>query len=158
MADMVKIRSTTDRTISLFDPTIPVRKTFAKRGAIATIERDKLVQLYFNSSLEDALRSGTLVIDDKNFLYEVGYITDAEEKVEAYELTPTLMKRCIGVMPLAELMVELKKMSLDQIKELADYAVLNNTELKMDRIDVLSKASGKNILKAIELHRADQEV
>lgn len=158
MADMVKIRSTTDRTISLFDPTIPVRKTFAKRGAIATIERDKLVQLYFNSSLENALRSGTLVIDDKAFLYEVGYITDVEEKVETYELTPTLMKRCIGVMPLTELVAELKKMSLDQVKELADYAVLNNTELKMDRIDILSKASGKNILKAIELHRADQEV
>lgn len=158
MADMVKIRSTTDRTISLFDPTIPVRKTFAKRGAVATVERDKLVQLYFNSSLENALRNGTLVIDDKTFLYEVGYITDVEEKVETYELTPTLMKRCIGVMPLAELVVEIKKMSMDQIRELADYAVLNSAELKMDRIDVLSKASGKNILKAIELRRADQEV
>lgn len=158
MADMVKIRSTTDRTISLFDPTIPVRKTFAKRGAVATVERDKLVQLYFNSSLEDALRNGTLVIDDKTFLYEVGYITDVEEKVETYELTPMLMKRCIGVMPLVELVAEIKKMSMDQIRELADYAVLNSADLKMDRIDVLSKASGKNILKAIELHRADQEV
>jgi hypothetical protein len=158
MADMVKIRSTTDRTISLFDPTIPIRKTFAKRGAVATVERDKLVQFYFSSSLEDALRNGSLVIDDKNFLYEVGYITDTEEKVNTYELTPILMKRCIGVMPLAELVGELKKMSIDQIKELADFAVLNHNELKMDRIDVLSKASGKNILKAIELRRADQEV
>lgn len=158
MADMVKIRSTTGRTISLFDPTIPIRKTFAKRGAVVTVERDKLIQFYFSSSLEDALRNGSLVIEDKDFLYEVGYITDVEEKVNTYELTPTLMKRCIGVMPLAELVSELKKMSLDQIKELADFAVLNHNELKMDRIDVLSKASGKNILKAIELHRADQEV
>ena len=157
MADMVKIRSTTDSTVSLYDPTIPVRKVFEKRGAVAVVEKDKLMQMYFNSSLEGALRKGILVIDDKDFLYEVGYITDRDEQIEQLELTPTLMKRCIGVMPIAELTSTLKKMSLHQIQALADYAVLNHTELRMDRIDLLSKASGKNILKAIELHKAEQE-
>lgn len=155
MADMVKIRSTTDSTVSLYDPTIPVRKVFEKRGAVAVVEKDKLTQMYFNSSLEGALRKGILVIDDKDFLYEVGYITDRDEQIEQLELTPTLMKRCIGVMPIAELTSTLKKMSLHQIQALADYAVLNHTELRMDRIDLLSKASGKNILKAIELHKAE---
>ena len=157
MADMVKIRSTTDGTISLYDPTIPVRKVFERRGAVAIVERDKLIQMYFNSSLEGALRSGLLAIDDKDFLYEVGYITERDEKVEQLDLTPALMKRCIGVMPMAELSSLMKKMSVTQVQELADFAVLNHTELRMDRIDLLSKASGKNILKAIELHRADQE-
>ena len=157
MADMVKIRSTTDGTISLYDPTIPVRKVFERRGAVAIVEKDKLIQMYFNSSLEGALRGGLLAIDDKEFLYEVGYITEKDEKVEQLELTPALMKRCIGVMPIAELSSLMKKMSVAQVQELADFAVLNHTELRMDRIDLLSKASGKNILKAIELHRADQE-
>ena len=157
MADMVKIRSTTDGTISLYDPTIPVRKVFERRGAVAIVEKDKLIQMYFNSSLEGALRGGLLAIDDKEFLYEVGYITEKDEKVEQLDLTPALMKRCIGVMPIAELSSLLKKMSVAQVQELADFAVLNHTELRMDRIDLLSKASGKNILKAIELHRADQE-
>lgn len=157
MADMVKIRSTTDSTVSLYDPTIPVRKVFEKRGAVAVVEKDKLTQMYFNSSLEGALRKGILVIDDKDFLYEVGYITDRDEQIEQLELTPSLMKRCIGVMPITELTSTLKKMSLHQIQALADYAVLNHTELRMDRIDLLSKASGKNILKAIELHKAEQE-
>ena len=157
MVDMVKVRSTTDSTISLYDPTIPVRKILEKRGAIVTIERDKLIQLYFNSSLESALRNGTIVIEDKDFLYEVGYITDKEEKIEQLELTPNYMKRCIGVMPIAELAAALKKMSKQQIQTLADFAVLNHVDLRMDRIDLLTKASGKNILKAIELHKADQE-
>lgn len=155
MADMVKIRSTTDNTISLFDPTIPVRKTFEKRGAVVTIERDKLVQLYFNSSLENALRNGSLVIDDKDFLYDVGYITSKEEEIQQLEINPAFMKRCISVMPLAELSAALKKMNVSQIHALADFAVLNNADLRMDRIDLLSKASGKNILKAIELRKAD---
>ena len=78
MADMIKIRSTTDTTISLYDPTIPVRKTFEKKGAVAIIEKDKLIQMYFNSDLEAAMRAGLLIIEDKDFLYEVGYITEKE--------------------------------------------------------------------------------
>ena len=157
MADMIKIRSATDSTVSLYDPTIPVRKVLEKKGAVAIIEKDKLIQLYFNSSLETALRAGMLVIDDKDFLYEVGYITDKDEAVQGIELTPTLLKRCIGVMPIAELTQTLKKMSRYQIQELVEYAIENNQDLKMDRIDLLSKISGKNILKAIELRKADQE-
>ena len=48
-------------------------------------------------------------------------------------------------------------LSGNQIVELADYAITNFSKLKMDRIDVLSRVSGKNILKAIELHKAAQE-
>lgn len=157
MADMVKVRSATSGTISLFDPTIPINKVWEKRGAIVPVEREKLIQLYYGSSLKDALDSGLLIIDDKDFLYEVGYISEPEEALHAVELTPTLMKRCISVMPVAELKNTLRTLSKSQIQELAEYAITNYDDLRMDRIDVLSKASGKDILKAIELYRKAQE-
>ena len=158
MADMIKIRSTTDTSVSLYDPTIPVRKSFEKKGAVAMVEKDKLIQLYFNSDLETALRAGLLAIDDKDFLVEVGYILDKEEVIEQIDLTPAYMKRCIGAMPVTELAAALKKMSKYQIQELAEYAIQNSAELRMDRIELLDKVSGKNILKAIELLKADKEV
>ena len=158
MADMIKIRSTTDASISLYDPTIPVRKNFDKKGAVAMIEKDKLIQLYYNSELETAMRAGLLVIDDRDFLVEVGYIIDTNETIETIDLNPTFMKRCIGAMPVAELATNLKKMSKYQIEELVEYAMQNSKELRMDRIELLGKVSGKNILKAIELLKADQEV
>ena len=154
MADMIKITSNTDSTISLYDPTIPVRKSFSKKGAIAMIEKDKLIQLYYTSDLEAAMRAGLLIITDKDFLTEVGYITE-EEKTEVIELTPAFMKRCISVMPLTELTSELKKMSTYQIQELVEFAIVNNKDLRMDRIELLGKISGKNILKAIELLKAE---
>lgn len=157
MADMVKVRSATDVTVSLFDPTIPIRKIWEKRGSIVPIERDKLIQLYYNSSLRDALLNGTLVIEDKGFLYEVGHISDPDEFISTVELTPALMKRCISVMPVTELKNTLKTLSKYQIEELAEYAITNHNDLRMDRIDLLSKASGKDILKAIELYRKAQE-
>lgn len=158
MADMIKIVSNTDTTVSLYDPMIPVRKSFSKKGAVAMIEKDKLIQLYYTSDLEAAMRAGLLVITDRDFLLEVGYITEEEEKAPAVDLTPAYMKRCIGVMPLAELTSELKKMSTYQVQELVEFAIANNKDLRMDRIELLGKVSGKNILKAIELLRAEQEV
>ena len=44
---MIKIRSTTDTSVSLYDPTIPVRKSFDKKGAMAIIEKDKLIMIHF---------------------------------------------------------------------------------------------------------------
>ena len=157
MADMVKVRSATDVTVSLFDPTIPLRKTWEKRGAIIPIERDKLIQAFYNSSLEACLRNGTLVIDDKQFLYEIGFISDMAEAVPVFEMTKAIMDKMISTMPLWEVEKTIKSLSSTQIGELAEYAITNYTNLKMDRIELLTKYSGKNILKAIELYRASQE-
>ena len=157
MADMVKVRSATDVTVSLYDPTIPLRKSWEKRGAVIPIEREKLVQAFYNSSLEDCLRNGTLVIDDKSFLYEVGMIESVQAPAPSFEMTTTLMDKMISTMPLWEIQNTLKSLSNTQIAELAEYAITNHKNLKMDRIDLLSKYSGKNILKAIELFKAAQE-
>lgn len=157
MADMVKVRSMTDSTVSLYDPTIPINKVWTKRGAIVPIEREKLIQLYYSTELQAALNCGLLAIDDKNFLYEVGYISDPDEFINTIELTPALMKRCISAMPVAELKNTIKTLSKPQVAELAEYAITNHNDLRMDRIDLLSKASGKDILKAIELYKKAQE-
>ena len=157
MADMIRIKSLSDSMISIYDPTIPINKLLEKRGAIVVVEKEKLIQLFFNSGLETLLRSGMISIEDNNFLYEVGFLTDPKEKVNAIELTPALMKRCISAMPLHELKIYLAKFSSFQLEELAEFAVANHNDLKMDRIDLLTKFSGKNILKAIELHKQDQE-
>lgn len=156
MVEMVKIRSTTDATISLYNPMIPLNKVWKKRGAVCHIERDKLLQVYYTSALEKLVRQGALVIEDRSFLVEVGFIQEEEEPV-SFELTPQLMKRYISVMPLSELEIEIKKLSEFQLNELATYAIENNNDLRMDRIDLLTKACHKNILKAIELYRKAQE-
>ena len=73
-------------------------------------------------------------------------------------LTDAFLTRLIKTMPAAEVKMALAKLSRSQLEELADYAVEHYTELQMDRIDILSKATGKNIMKAIEHYRKAQEV
>lgn len=157
MIDIIKVRSATDTTVSLYDPMIPLRKTWEKRNAVALIERDKLMQAYFNTSLESCIRNGTLIIEDKQFLIDVGYINEMSDNITPIEMTKSFMDKMISSMPLWEVEKNLKQLSKTQISELVEYSINNYNNLKMDRIDLFTKYSGKNILKAIELYKRAQE-
>lgn len=156
MANMIKVRSASDFTLVINAPEIPLVKTWNKRGAVYPIDKDALIQAYYSTSLEELIRKGMLVVDDKQFLIEVG-LAEEENTMMAIELTPALKEKCINAMPLWELEQTLGKLSEYQISELAEYAIENHTKMKMDRIELLGKASHKNILKAIELYKAAQE-
>ena len=157
MVDMVKVRSASDSSLVLYAPEIRLSKIWTKRGMTHPIDREILIQAYFSTCLESLMRKGLLIVEDKQFLIDVGLITEETEELPTIELTPVLMKRIISLMPLVEVKEILKKLSKDQVVELADYAVKNFAELKMDRIDIISKISGKNILKAIELNKSQEE-
>ena len=156
MADMIKVRSASDATIVINSPETMMVKTWNKRNAFHFVARDILLQSYYNSSLEYLVTKGLLIIEDKEFLKEVGLVVEDEEPM-VIELTEELTKKCLGAMPLWELQKTLDKLSEHQINDLVQYAVEHNADLKMDRIEILSKASHKNILKAIELYKASQE-
>jgi hypothetical protein len=98
-----------------------------------------------------------LTTNDVEFLKEVG-LMEEDGTANVVVLTEALLTRLIKTMPIAEVKMELTKLSRTQLEELADYAVEHYTDLQMDRIDVLSKATGKNIMKAIEHYRKAQEV
>lgn len=155
MANMIKVRSASDFTLVINAPEIPLVKTWNKRGAIYPIDKDVLIQAYYSTSLEELVRKGLLIIEDKEFLVEVGLAE--EDDTVAIELTPALKEKCISTMPVWELEKTLGQLSEYQISELAEYAIANHTKMKMDRIELLGKASHKNILKAIELYKAAQE-
>ena len=156
MADMIKVRSASDSTVVVSSPSTMVNKTWAKRNSFHMISRDALLQTYYNSCLEKLVLKGILVIEDKDFLREVGLLEEEDAPV-VFELTETIMKKCISTMPMWELEQTIGKLSEHQIADLVNYAIQHHSDLKMDRIEILSKASRKNILKAIELYKAAQE-
>ena len=156
MADMIKVRSASDATIVVNSPATMLVKTWNKRGAFHLISKDTLLQSFYNSSLEYLIKKGMLIVEDKDFLIEVGLI-EADAENTYIELTEAMMKKYLGIIPVFELEANLKKLSSHQISDLVNYAIAHSTEMKMDRIELLSKYSNKNILKAIELYKADQE-
>ena len=155
--NMIKVKSASDWTLVVSVPYLSLHRRWEKRGQIHLIDRQTMVHAYYDAGVESLVSKGALIIEDVEFLRNVGLLDEETNKSVVYELTDAMKTRLIKVMPLQEVASELSKMSQLQIAELADYAITNYTELKMDRIDLLSKTSGKNIMRAIELYRASQE-
>ena len=155
--NMIKVKSASDWTIIVSIPYLSLHRRWEKRGQVHLIDRQTMIQAYYDASVESLISKGALIVEDVEFLRSVGLLDEETKKSVVYELTDAMKARLIKVMPLQEVAAELQKMSSLQISELADYAITNYVDLKMDRIDLLSKASGKNIMKAIELYRASQE-
>jgi hypothetical protein len=155
--NFVMVRSASDWTLVVNVPHLSLHRLWTKRGQKFPIERSVLLQAYYSPAVETLFREGALITDDQDFLREVGLL-DENEKSVVYELTENMKHRIIKLMPLSEVKKELAKMSHGQLEELADYAIMNYTELMMDRVDLLSKVTGKNIEKAIINYKASLEV
>lgn len=154
--NMIMVRSASDWTIVIDIPYLNLHRVWTKRGQKYPVDRAVLLQAYYDNAVEALFKKGALVVDDKDFLREVGLL-DAEDKSVVYELTENMKQRLIKLMPLSEVKKELAKMSDSQLDELGDYAVTHYVDLGMDRIDLLSKATGKNILVAIKNYKDSME-
>ena len=157
MENMVMVKSASDYTLVVNVPELSLHRTWKKRGAQYPIDRNLLIQAYYDPGVESLFRNGMLTTNDVVFLKEVG-LMEEDGTSEVSPLTEQMINRLIRNMPLGEFKMELKKLSRTQLEELADYAVEHYNELQMDRVDALSAATGKNILKAIEHYRKAQEV
>ena len=155
--NMIMVTSASDFTLVINVPDVPLRKSWNKRGSKLPIDRKLLMQAYYDPSVEALFKEGMLTTDDTEFLKDVGLMTD-DGATEIVHLTTNYLTRLIKTMPALEVKKELTKLSRTQLEELADYAIEHYTELQMDRIDILSEATHKNIMKAIEHYRKAQEV
>ena len=153
---MIMVKSASDSTLVVFIPELGLNKTWTKKGMRLPIARDILMQACYDDSVMGLIASGMLVIEDKPFLIEAGFMS--EEQIDnLVELTETYLRRLIKNMPLSELKKEVTKLSRSQIEEVANYAIEHYTDLAMDRVDLLAKISGKDMMQAIANYKAAQE-
>jgi hypothetical protein len=150
------VRSASDYTVVVNVPHIPLQRVWQKKGAKYPFDRNTMIQAYYDPSVEALFKEGKLVTDDEKFLVEVG-LKEEGEPSPVVELTDTLKTRLIKAMPVAEVENELKKLTRSQIEELVDYAILHYQDLAMDRVDLFTRVSGKNVMEAIRNYKLSQE-
>ena len=154
--NLVAVVSASDCILVMNVPELNLARTWTKRGMKFLIDRDLLEQAFYKLSVETMFRTGELVTDDKQFLMDVGLLDENEQPL-VDPLTEQKMLRLIKNMPLFEFKAELEKLTRYQIQDLADFAIIHYNDLALDRIDVLSKASGKDMLRAITNYKAAEE-
>lgn len=155
--NFVMVRSASDWQLVMDVPHLNLHRVWTKSGQQYPIERMALIQAYYQPAVEALFTDGSLVTDDRDFLREVGLLDEESQAPRIYELTDNMKMRLIKLMPVSEVKKELAKMSPSQIAEVADFAIVNYESIVMDRIDLLSEASGRDIMKAITNYKAAKE-
>ena len=158
MSDKVVVENMIGSPVGFKMPGSAIIKMWEKKGQKLSFKRDELIEAYYIPGVEYFFTHGILYTDDMEFKKAVGLEPeDAEEPVNVVKLDENLKRRMIGPMPVAEFTEEIKKLSYDQRQELIGYIVDHPDELKFEKVDIIDKACSTNILKVLEIHKAEQE-
>ena len=148
MENMVNIKSTVKALVSINVPTLNLRRSWPKKGAIQKIPFDVLEQAYFEPGVEYLFKTGVLYIEDMEVKRALGLEDpEAEAPTAIIDLTDDYMKKLLTATPLKDFREEVEKLSHEQIKELVQFAVdLGVTDYH--RCKLLQEKTGFDVMKA----------
>ena len=155
--EMVTVVSTVNGLVGIYLPDLRFKKEWARKGQKQQIDKDLLQDIMYDPGSEYMFRTGMLYIEDMDIKKEIGLEPeDATEPVNIIVLDEKQLNRYLTVMPLHEFKENVKKLSIEQAKNLVDYAVQKET-ITFDKAEFLEKITGLNAMSMIQLNRKNKE-
>lgn len=153
----VKVISTAIGEVSVNQPSIPFQAIWPSKGSARPIEQDVIEQLMYTPGFEYMIRTGILYIEDMNAKKELGIEPeDATEPVNVIVLSDADKRKYLTVYSLDKFKENIKKLSYEQVCDLADYAIENKIA-DFDKCEIIEKICHKDIIQAIRLSKANKE-
>lgn len=154
---LVMIESLTKGSVSIRIPDLNLKRVWEKKGAKKPIEFGVLQQAIYDPGVEYMFTQGILGIDDLDIKIALGLEPEgATKSVNIIILTDKEREKLWRESSKDEFLAQLKKLSNEQMQQLADYAISNEI-MNMDKSNMLKKAIGTDIISAIKLNRANKE-
>lgn len=155
--EMVTVISTVNGVIGIYLPDLRFKKEWTRKGQRQKIDKDLLQDIMYDPGSEYMFRTGMLYIEDMDIKKEIGLEPEeATEPVNIIVLDEKQLNRYLTVMPLHEFKENVKKLSIEQAKNLVDYAVQKET-ITFDKAEFLEKVTGLNAMSMIQLNRKNKE-
>lgn len=156
MDKKVKVASLVSQRIVLTVPDLRLRRVWEKKGAVMTIPFEQLEEAMYSPGVENLFRNGLLGIDDMEVKIALGLEPEgAKEPTNIITLNDGQRQRYLTVMPLHEFKEKLKELPIEQINELAAYAIEHEI-LNFDKSEEIKKYVNVDVMRAVQLNRADQ--
>ncbi len=153
----VKVKSGVGGTIGINVPEIRLSRTWEKKGAIKEIDLEKLQEAIYEPGVQYMFEQGILIIDDMEAKIALGLEEEGtKEPTNIIVLTEEQKKRYMTALPITEFRRKVKELPYEQAVELAQYAI-ENSYASIDKVEVLKKITDIDVLKAIQLKRANEE-
>ena len=135
-----------------------ISRVWPARGAVVTFTKEQIEELMFDPAFSNMVKEGYLYIEDMEVKKEIGIEPEDAEKPTNILLSDKELKRFWKDMPFAQFKIEVKNLKKIQLDSLAEYAIRNGDEGSIDKANYLSKISGYQILKGIEIEKQSKEV
>lgn len=156
MDKKVKVVSLVSQRVVLTVPDLRLRRVWERKGAVAVIPFEQLEEAMYSPGVENLFKNGILGIDDMETKIALGLEPEgAKTPVNIITLNDEQRKRYLTVMPLHEFKEEIKKLPIEQINELAAYAIEHEI-LDFDKSEIIKKYVDVDIMRAVKLNRDDQ--
>ena len=157
----ITVKNLVKSQVCLYEPYLNLNITWGKKNEKKLVPLDTLAQAITSPGVAELFTEGFLAIEDKDALEIMKYLAledaDVEEPTNIIVLDDVQKKRLVSTAPIAELKETLKKISFEQVQQLADFAIDNEIG-DLDRAEVIKKVSGIDIIQGIKLKRAEAEV
>ena len=157
MNERVMVTSMVSGRIGLVLPRLHINKVWPKKNTKLPVEKDVLREAIYEPGVEYMFKQGLLYIDDMDFKIELGLEEEGTKApTNVIPMDEKYMSRVLKLMPIAEMKKAISAMNDNQKRELIDFASEQN-DISFDRMDVIKKLTGIDIVKVIELKRSKGE-
>ena len=157
MEDKVKVVNLISSRVNISVPDVRLNRIWEKKGAVKVVPFDQLQEAIYDPGVEALFTEGILGIEDLEVKKKLGLEPeDTEEPVNIIVLNDQQRKRYLTVMPFGEFKDKVKELSVEQVRELAQYAI-DNEIADFDKAEVIKKITGTDIIGSIQMNKQDKE-
>lgn len=157
MNERVMVTSMVSGRIGLVLPRLHINKVWPKKNTKLPVEKDVLREAIYEPGVEYMFKQGLLYIDDMDFKIELGLEEEGTKApTNVIPMDEKYMSRVLKLMPIAEMKKAISAMNDNQKRELIDFASEQN-DISFDRMDVIKKLTGIDVVEVIKLKRSKEE-
>ena len=151
MSDKIKVISAANGRCVINNRDLGIRRIWPGRGSVVIFTKEQIEGLMYDPAFSNMVNEGYLYIEDMEVKKEIGIEPEDAETPTIVLMDEKELKRYWKDMPFAQFKVELEKLTHNQVESLVEYAIRNNNLGSIEKANYLSKISGRNVLKGIEL-------
>lgn len=141
--------------INLRDPLL--NRRWDRKGVVRQVEWGVLKEAFYDTGVQNMITMGALYIPNMEAKIALGLEPpEATEPVNIIVLDDTEKRRYLTVMTFKEFEEAVSKLGVEEVRNLADYAIENNL-MDIDKDSLIKKITGTDVIKAITLNKADRE-
>lgn len=157
MEKKVKVINMTNGKLSVFVPALNFQREWISKDNAITIDESIVQELMYDPGFRYMIEQGMLYIEDMEVKKEIGIEPeDATEPVNIIVLTDKERRRYLVNLSQKEFEEKVSKLSREQVRLLADYAI-DNRIADFDKSKFLQKICGKDVIQAIRLNDESKE-